>query len=117
MAGSFYSRWSATRRAAQEQAEKEANQARKAIDAIGGRGLKILSFYASPGVIRRGAHTTLCYGVTGAKTVQLEPAAEEVWPALTRCVQASPRKDTECKLVAEDGAGHSVMETIAVTVR
>ena len=115
--GIFYSRWNGRRQAEQARAQNEINQARKTIDAVGGGGLKIVSFYAAPGVIKRGANTNLCYGVTGAKTVRLEPAVDAVWPALTRCVQASPRKPTEYKLIAEDDAGHTVTETVAVQVR
>jgi hypothetical protein len=113
----FYSRRSENRQAVRAQAEKEANQERKTLDAYGGGGLKILDFYAAPGVITRGGRTSLCYGVTGAKTIRLEPAVEAVWPALTRCVQVSPKKDTEYKLVAEDDAGHSVTQSVAVTVK
>jgi hypothetical protein len=115
--GIFYSRWSRNRQAAQAQADKEASQERKEIDAVGGGGLKIISFYAAPGAIRRGDHTNLCYGVTGASTVRMEPVVETVWPALTRCVQVSPRKDTEYKLIAEDEAGHSVTQSVAVRIR
>lgn len=115
--GVFYSRWNSNRQTAQAQAEKEAEQRRKAIDSIGGGGLRIVAFYAAPGTIERGSRTELCYGVTGAKTVKLEPPVDEVWPALTRCVQASPRKDTEYKLIAEDAAGHSTSQRIVVKVR
>jgi hypothetical protein len=113
----FYSRRSVNREAVQVQADKEVNQERKTIDAYGGGGLKILSFYAAPASIARGTHTNLCYSVTGAKTVRMEPAVDAVWPALTRCVQVSPRKDTEYKLIAEDEAGHSVTQSIAVAVK
>jgi hypothetical protein len=113
----FYSRWKGNRQAAEAQAEKEASQERKELDAIGGGGLKILSFYAAPGTIRRGAHTTLCYGVVGAKTVRIEPPVDNVWPSLTRCVQVSPRKDTEYKFIADDGAGHSATQSITVSVK
>jgi hypothetical protein len=113
----FYSRWSSNRRAAEAQAEKETAQARKTVDALGGQGLRILSFYAAPGTIRRGGHTNLCYGVSGAKSVRMEPPVEAVWPALTRCVQVSPRKDAEYKLIADDGNGHSAAQTAAVKVR
>ncbi len=116
--GIFYSRWSGNRQAAQAEAGKQLQQERKVVDELGGGGMKILSFYAAPAAIKRGAHTTLCYGVTGAKTVRMDPpATDEVWPALTRCVQASPKKDTEYKLIADDGAGHSVSETAAVQVK
>ena len=115
--GIFYSRWSGKRQAQQAQADQVARQERKELDAIGGGGLKILTFYAAPTTITRGAHTNLCYGVTGAKTVRMEPPVDAVWPALTRCVQVSPKKDTEYKLIADDDAGHSATETIAVKVR
>ena len=114
----FYSRWSGNREAARAQTQKEASQERKELDAMGGGGLKIISFYAAPAAIRRGDHTTLCYGVIGAKSVRMEPvSADELWPALTRCVHVSPKKDTEYKLIAEDGAGHSATQTIAVAVK
>jgi hypothetical protein len=113
----FYSRWNANREAVRAQTEKESSQERKTLDAYGGGGLKILSFYAAPAVIARGGQTNLCYSVTGAKTVRMEPAVDAVWPSLTRCVQVSPRKDTEYKFIAEDGAGHSATNTVAVRVK
>jgi hypothetical protein len=113
----FYSRWSGNRQAAQTQAQRELTEERKTIDAVGGGDLKIVSFYAAPGAIKRGDHANLCYGVTGAKTVRMEPPVDALWPSLTRCVQVSPKKDTEFKLVAEDEAGHSVTQSVAVAVR
>jgi hypothetical protein len=113
----FYSRRSGNREAVEVQVDKEVKQERRTIDAYGGGGLKILSFYAAPGTVARGSHTNLCYSVTGAKTVRMEPAVDAVWPALTRCVQVSPRKDTEYKLIAEDETGHSVTQSVAVAVK
>jgi hypothetical protein len=113
----FYSRWSADREEAQALAQKELNHERKTIDAYGGGDLKIVSFYAAPGAIRRGERTNLCYGVTGAKTVRMEPPVDAVWPSLTRCVEVSPKKDTEYKIIALDEAGHSVTQSVAVAVR
>jgi hypothetical protein len=113
----LYSRSSENREAAHAASEKEASHERKTLDAYGGGGLKILDFYAAPATVKRGAQTNLCYGVTGAKTVRMEPAVDAVWPAVTRCVQVSPKKDTEYRFIAEDGAGHSVTNTIAVKVK
>lgn len=113
----FYSRWNSERQAERAGAEKEIDHAQKTIDALGGGGLKIVSFYAAPGTIRRGDHTTVCYGVTGAKTVRIDPAIAEVWPALSRCLDASPRKDTEFKLSADDTAGHTVTQSFVIHVR
>jgi hypothetical protein len=112
----FYSRWSDKQKAEQIQKDAELTKDRK-VAALVGDGVKILSFYAAPGTIARGAHTNLCYGVSGAKNVKLDPPAGEVWPALTRCVPASPKKDTEYTLTVDDGAGHNATETIAVKVK
>lgn len=112
----FYSRWSDNQDIEKRRAAQAAENARKVSDLLGGDTLKILGFDARPGVIRRGAHATLCYGVNGAKTVRLNPAVEEVWPALTHCVEVSPRKDTEYTLTAEDGGGHSVSQTVNLKV-
>jgi hypothetical protein len=112
----FYSRWSAAREGAREEGRVEAEQARKTLEMMGGDGLKITSFYASPGEIRRGEHANLCYGVNGAKQVRLEPHEAEVWPSQTRCVQVAPRADTTYKLTAEDAKGHSVEQSVLVKV-
>jgi hypothetical protein len=112
----FYSRWSGNRAVERANRETEAAQKRRQIDALGGDKLKILSFYAAPGAIRRGASASLCYGVNGAKTVRLEPAVAEVWPALSRCLQVSPRRETEYKLIAEDAAGHTATESVVLKV-
>jgi len=111
----FYSRWSSGRQVERARREKEAADAQKTLDLLGGGGLKILSFYATPGAIHPGEHASLCYGVTGAQSVHMEPAIEDLHPALSYCMDVSPAKDTEYKLIAEDAAGHSA--TSAVTIR
>ena len=83
---------------------------------LGGGQLKILSFYASPGVIRRGEKTNLCYGVYGAKTVRIEPPIEELHPAVAHCLQVSPATTTQYKLIAEDASGHSVSQSAVLRV-
>jgi hypothetical protein len=112
----FYSRWSSNRQAAEAQAETQTRQTKNVMATLG-EGLKILSFYAAPSQVARGGHTNLCYGVSGAKTVRIEPPVDAVWPALTRCVQVSPRKDTEYKLIAEDAHGASATQSATVKVR
>ena len=95
---------------------RETERDRKVVEMLGGDELKILSFYVIPGAIRAGGHANICYGVNGARKVRLEPPVENVYPALTRCVQVSPRRDTEYKLVAEDGAGHTVSQSFVLKV-
>jgi hypothetical protein len=112
----FYSRWSRERDSERTQARQEGERARRTLEILGGSDLRIMNFYASPGVIRPGSHATICYGVNGAKKVRIEPPVEEVWPALSRCLQVAPRKDTEYKLIAEDAAGHSVSRSILLRV-
>lgn len=110
----FYARSSRDREEKQAQKERTAELERKTAQTFGGLDLKILNFYA---VHEPGRPTNLCYGVTGAKTVRIEPPVDAVWPALTRCVQVSPEKDTEYKLIAGDGTGHSVTQSVLVKVR
>jgi hypothetical protein len=112
----FYSRWSHARQVERTQQETEAADARKALDMLGGGSLRLLSFYATPGVIRRGDHASLCFGVIGAQSVRMEPAIKALHPALSDCLQVSPTKDTDYKLIAEDGAGHSATSTVKIRV-
>src|SRR5277367_5199413 len=86
----FYSRWSDAHRAEQARQEKEASDARKTLEMLGGGQLKILDFYASPGAVKRGDHANLCFGVSGATSVRIEPHVEDVHPALSHCMQISP---------------------------
>lgn len=113
----FYSRWSEGREAEREQKAKEAQEARRFLQIVGGDEVKILTLAAYPPAIRAGQRSNLCYGVSGAKTVKLDPPVEEVWPSLTHCMMVSPRKDTEYKLTADDGAGHSVSQSVTVQVK
>ncbi len=114
--GVFYTRWNDAQQAAKLRANAETNHEQRVVDALDGDGLKIIAFYASPGIIGRGGRIEICYGVTGAKTVRIEPSVGEVWPALSRCLQAAPGRNTEYKLTAEDGAGHSTTQSLPVEV-
>jgi hypothetical protein len=112
----FYSRWSRVRDSERTQAREEVEQARRTLELLGGNELRIMNFYASPGVIRPGSHATICYGVNGARKVRIQPPVEEVWPAMSHCLQVAPRKDTEYTLTAEDAAGHSVSQSFVLRV-
>jgi len=112
----FYSRWARDREAERARLEKEAQQARRTLDLMGGTDLKILNWYVSPGAIRRGAEASLCYSVVGAKIVRMEPAVKELYPAFSHCIQVSPRADTEYKLFAEDSAGHTTTASLTLKV-
>ena len=112
----FYSRWARDRETERVRVQKETQQARRTLDLMGGTDLKILNWYGSPPTIRRGAEASLCYSVVGAKTVRMEPAVKELYPAFSHCIQVSPRANTEYKLFAEDAAGHTASSSFTLKV-
>lgn len=115
------SRWLDTQRierqAARQQAEKQHEQDQAAFDQLGGKEFAILDFYASPREIRRGESAQLCYGVSNAKSVTLEPQTAAVWPSMARCVDISPKKTTTYTLSIDDGSGHKKSQNVEVEVR
>jgi hypothetical protein len=117
----MFSRWQDSRnmerQAAQARAEKQHEQDRAAVEQLGGREFAILSFYASPAVIRRGESAQLCYGVANAKTVKLEPQPQPVWPSTAHCVDVSPIKSTTYTLAIEDAAGKTLSQDVEIRVR
>jgi len=112
----FYSRWNYARQSERARQEKEAANAQRILDMVGGGGLRILSFYATPGIIHSGERTSLCYSVTGAQSVRMEPAIQPLHPALSHCLQVSPTKTTEYKLTAQDDAGHTTSSNATIQV-
>lgn len=118
----FYSRWEANQ-AIQERiqgqaAEKERSQNQQAVDAMGGNRFTILSYSADPATIQAGEQSELCYSVSNAKTVKIDPAPEDpTWPAFQRCVHVSPRKTTKYTITIEDASGHTQSAEVEVRVR
>ncbi len=118
VAGIFYSRWQENRDIEEKAAAAKRAKAQELVEDFGGNDFKILNFYAAPGAIRRGDEAALCYGVSNAKGVTLEPkASEDVWPSLNRCVEVSPKKTTAYTLTASDAAGHKKTATLTLTVQ
>ncbi|MGB9243457.1 MAG: hypothetical protein WCC03_08900 [Candidatus Acidiferrales bacterium] len=121
VAGTFYARRQQNReierRAADEAAAKERANDALTVAQLGGSEFKILNFYATPPLVNAGDAVQLCYGVSNAKTVKLEPQANPVWPSVSRCVDVAPKKTTEYTLTIEDGNGNSKTSTLTVQVR
>jgi hypothetical protein len=117
----FFARWNENRllnlRTKEENAQKQREQDRAALDQLGGKDLAIQMFYASPGSIRRGESLQLCYGVSNAKSIKLEPQDNPVWPSHSRCVDVSPKKDTTYTLTISDAAGKIQTQSVDVKVR
>lgn len=99
-----------------EDAKKTAAD-RSTVELLGGNRFEILNFYGSPGIIRRGDSAQLCYGVSNAKSVRLDPPAGSVWPSLSRCVSVAPAKDTTYTLTATDAAGNTTSQSLTIKVR
>lgn len=113
----FFSRWQEQKEAQQHAAEKQKEDAQKVVDTYGGGHLKLMSFYASPPVIAKGQSTQICYGVSNAKEMKIEPPLEGAWPSISRCIDANPSKTTTYTLTASDGDGHTETQAITVTVQ
>ena len=103
-----------------QQAAKSAQQRESdaaAVEELGGSDFKILAFYASPGLIHRGETVDMCYGVSNAKTVKLDPPEGNVWPSANRCLQVTPKKTTTYTLTIDDGKGKTANQQLTVTVK
>jgi len=116
----LYTRWENTRglerQQKEERAEKQREQDRKAVDELGGKEFAILDFYVVPKAIEKGQTAQLCYGVSNAESVKLEPQPHEVWPSAAHCVDVSPMKTTTYKLTIENDEGHSKSQTLELPV-
>jgi len=113
----FFSRWEDDRAIEERAAEQKRAQSQKTFEGMGGTHFDILAFYASPGVMARGDAVNLCYSVSNAKSVTLEPQSNvALWPSYERCVSVSPKKTTTFTLTATDAGGHTKAATAVVEV-
>jgi len=99
-----------------QQAEKQRQSDRAAIEQLGGSELAIQMLYATP-EIRRGETAQVCFGVANAKSVTLEPQDHPVWPSHNLCVDVNPNKTTTYTLTATAADGKSVTREVSVKVR
>jgi hypothetical protein len=112
----IWSRHQSTMDAVQAQKQQEAQRDEAVVHELGDGNLKILSFYASPGVVKAGEKALVCYGVSNAKEVKIDPPLDDVGPSLSRCLEARPRKTTEYTLTARDAAGHEARQSVTLQV-
>jgi hypothetical protein len=114
----FGSRWLENRRIETAAGEAARGKAQREIAQIEGDGqVKILQFYATPGLISRGQKALVCYGTVNAQSVRLDPPVEPMYPALSRCFAVAPPRDTRYTLVAEDAKGHSAEQSFVLQVK
>lgn len=118
VAGIFYSRWQEDRDIAEKAAEQQREAARRVAEGLGGNNFEIMNFYASPGAIHRGDSVEICYGVSNAKTVEINPKLpEDTWPSPTRCIAAEPKKTTTYTLTATNAAGQKKTSSLTIEVQ
>ena len=113
----FLNRYREARDLEGQAGRRQAQFDREILDRLGGDKLTILNFYASPGTVRRGTHASLCYGVSNAASVAIEPDLGPWKPALSRCIDVAPRRTTAYTLTAKSAGGETVTANATVTVQ
>jgi hypothetical protein len=106
----FYARSEQNRLFEQRAAAKAAAQRerdKQAFQGMGGNSFAILSFFATPASVSRGDESELCYSVSNAKTVSIDPPVGDVWPAFDHCVSVRPPKTTTYTITIGDAAGRT----------
>ncbi|MBV8866742.1 MAG: hypothetical protein JO210_15215 [Acidobacteriaceae bacterium] len=118
VAWTFYSRHQSDVAAQQAAAAKEQARREQTVHTVFGSGEILFStFSADSGLLRRGEHTQLCYGVENAKTVKLDPPVSEIKPSYRNCIEIAPKATTTYTITADDGKGHTKAESLTVRVQ
>ena len=114
----FYSRRQSAIEA-ERQAQREQIEANQRIVArLGGDQLKILGFNAAAaGEVPSGSRVVMCYGVSNAVEVKIEPDVEPIKLALSHCLEVFPKQTTRYTLTAKDGQGNSKSASLTIRVR
>src|SRR5215510_8898388 len=63
--------------------------------------VRIIQFYASVGMLVAGQKAQLCYGVENAKSVQISPMLDGVYPSYNHCLEIEPQHTTHYTILAE----------------
>jgi hypothetical protein len=117
VAWTFYSRRQSAKEAEERVAAEKAAQNKKIVDQVFGSGeVKLLNFSISPIRLKRGETAHVCYGVSNAVSVTIEPHVEDTKPSYNHCFDIEPRKTTTYTLTAKDQAGHVQTGALTVTV-
>jgi hypothetical protein len=111
----FWQRHSSGARYESQAAQEAAEQDKKILEKLGGDRLTILSFYGPP-VVRRGEAALLCYGVSNADEVRIEPTVPDVFPSLSRCVEVRPSETTKFTLIASTKSGEEKQAEVTLRV-
>jgi len=113
----FHSRRQTAAEAEHQVQQRQADEERRVVAEFGGDQLKILSFGATMGEVSIGGRVVLCYGVSNAAQVKIEPGVEPIKPAISHCLEVFPKKTTTYTLKAEDDKGNSKSASLTIRVR
>jgi hypothetical protein len=114
----FYSRWRDAKSAREAAAAEKAAHNKQVVDQIFGSGqVKLLNFSISQIHLRKGDTTQMCYGVSNAVSVVIEPHVEDTKPSYNHCFEIAPKQSTTYTLTAKDKAGHVVKGSLPVVVK
>jgi hypothetical protein len=113
----LYSRRQSAEEAERQSRQKQAEANQRLVAAFGGDQLTILGFAADPGNVSAGGRVLMCYGVSNAVKVRIEPGVEPIKPALSHCLDVFPRKTTTYTLRAEDGKGNTKSASLTIRIR
>jgi hypothetical protein len=113
----LYSRHQSAAEAERESQQKQIDADRKVVAAFGGDQLTILGFSAAKGEVPPGGRVVLCYGVSNAAQVKIDPGVEPIKPAISHCLNVFPKKTTTYTLKAEDAQGNSKSASLTIRVR
>ena len=116
----FFSRWESNRTIEKRNAVKAAEEQHAndvaGVQGLGGSELAIRALYLSPPAIYTGESSQLCYDVSNAKTVAVDPPVGEVWPSHSRCLDVAPRKTTKYTMTISDAKGQSTSQSVELKV-
>jgi hypothetical protein len=113
----FYSRREIAAETERQLQQKQVDEEQKVVAEFGGDQLKILAFGATTGEVSPGGRVVMCYGVSNATHVKIEPGLEPIKPAVSHCLDVYPKKTTTYTLKAEDAKGNSKSASLTIRVR
>jgi hypothetical protein len=117
-AWAFYSRHQSAAEADRQVQQEQIAANQRIVDRLGGDQLKILGFNAAiTGEIPARSRVVMCYGVSNAVEVKIEPEVEPIKPALSHCLEVFPKQTTRYTLTAKDGQGNSQSASLTIRVR
>ena len=113
----IYSRYQTAAEDERQSQQKLAEADQKLVTAFGGDQLTILGFNSADREIAAGGRAVLCYGVSNAVQVQIEPGVESIKPAVSHCLEVFPKKTTTYTLSAVDTKGNRKTASLKINVR